>query len=50
VKIPTFIISIALTAIIGVEAWTLLEVIDLKIAVATLGEKIKTKDIAQNEH
>ena len=49
-KIPTFILSIALTAIIGVEAWTLSEVIDLKVAVAKLGEHIKTKDLEKYEH
>lgn len=53
-KIPLSIIAVLLSALLAVEAWTLMTVINLQTDVAVLKSLVnhnQTKDIAQkNEH
>ena len=44
-KIPMVIIAVVLTAMLAVEGWTLIEVVNLKVAVAELAARL-----AQSEH
>jgi hypothetical protein len=43
VKIPIFILSGLVCVAIAVEAWTLTEVIALKVEVATLRERVNSR-------
>ena len=46
-KIDKLIIAAALTALISLEAWTLKEVVNLKVQVAALTVRIETVRIAK---
>lgn len=39
-KIPAFLISAAVGVIIAIQAWTLTEIVNLKVTVATLSERV----------
>lgn len=39
-KIPTWLASILVTAIVGLQCWTLNEIVSLKISVAALSERV----------
>jgi hypothetical protein len=47
-KIPTFILGAFLTALIALNGWVLLEVVNLKVAVAALTVRIDQNKIAKN--
>jgi hypothetical protein len=49
-KIHPLIAGAFVTAVFTIQAWTLVEVVNLKVAVATLSARIEQKQTNENTH
>jgi hypothetical protein len=49
-KIPVVIVSIFLTGILGLEAWTLNMVVDLKADVAAIKVELRNRNLNQTQN
>ena len=45
-KIPVWLVSLTVCALLSLQAWTLNEIVSLKVSVATLTARIQTTTLA----